>query len=145
MNPTDLIARAEITIKAPVTSVWDALTNPSVIRSYMFGTTVVSDWEEGSEIKWFGEWNEKKYEDHGMILTYIPCKKLEYTHFSPLSGLPDIPENYHHVSIEILAKEFQTKVFLSQDNNATEESRKHSEENWLQILSNLRKLLEKHN
>ena len=32
------------------------LGNPDVIKKYMFGTTVVSDWKQGSEIVWKGEW-----------------------------------------------------------------------------------------
>ena len=55
-----LIAKATITINAPVERVWDALVNPGIIKQYMFGTEVVSDWEEGSPIVWKGEWQGKK-------------------------------------------------------------------------------------
>ena len=44
------IAKATITIDAPVERVWDALVNPGIIKQYMFGTEVFSDWEEGSPI-----------------------------------------------------------------------------------------------
>ncbi len=47
-----LIARASITINAPIDKVWDALINPSKIKQYMFGTNAVSDWKEGSSIVW---------------------------------------------------------------------------------------------
>ena len=58
-----LIAKESISINAPVGKVWDALTNPEVIKQYMFGTNVISDWKEGSPIVWKGEWQGKKYED----------------------------------------------------------------------------------
>jgi len=37
--------------------VWDALTNPSMTKQYMFGCETVSDWETGSELLWQGEYH----------------------------------------------------------------------------------------
>ncbi len=138
-----LIAKASISINAPVGKVWDSLTNPEVIRQYMFGTNVISDWKEGSPIVWKGEWQGKKYEDKGVILKLEPNRILQYTHFSPLSGQPDVPENYHTVTVELSAEGAQTLISLSQDNNSTEKSREHSEKNWTMMLASLKKLLEK--
>ncbi len=137
------IAKASISINAPVGRVWDALTNPEVIRQYMFGTNVISDWKEGSPIVWKGEWEGKKYEDKGLILKLEPGRLIQYSHFSPLSGQQDSPENYHTVTIELSGKGNQTFVSLLQDNNETEEARKHSENNWEMMLDGLKKLLEK--
>jgi len=124
--------------------VWDALTKPEVIKQYMFGTNVISDWKQGSPIVWKGEWQGKKYEDKGMILKLEPNRILQYTHFSPLSGQQeDRPENYHTVTIELSAEGAQTRISLSQDNNPTEQARKHSENNWVMMLESLKKLLEK--
>jgi uncharacterized protein YndB with AHSA1/START domain len=108
----------------------------------MFGTNVASDWKEGSPIVWKGEWKGKAYEDKGVILKLQPERMLQYSHFSPLSGQPDKPENYHTVTIELSSDEAKTLVSLSQDNNPTEEARKHSEENWKTMLANLKKFLE---
>jgi uncharacterized protein YndB with AHSA1/START domain len=136
------IAKAETKIHAPVNRVWDALVNPGAIKQYMFGTNVASDWKEGSPIVWKGEWKGKAYEDKGVILKLQPQRVLQYSHFSPLSGQPDKPENYHTVTIELSGDETQTLVSLVQDNNPTEEARKHSEENWRTMLANLKKFLE---
>ena len=108
----------------------------------MFGTTVISDWKEGSKIAWKGEWNGKSYEDKGIILQFKPKTKLQYSHFSPLTGQPDIPENYHTVTIELTNKDKQTIVFLSQDNNTTKQAKEYSEQNWMMMLTGLKKLLE---
>src|SRR2546427_90916 len=81
------------TINAPLARVWDTLVDPEAIRRYMFGTTVVSDWKEGGPIVWKGEWKGKAYEDKGVILRLEPERILQYSHFSPQSGLPDTPEN----------------------------------------------------
>ena len=62
------IAKVSTTINAPITKVWDALTNPEIIRQFMFGTEVVSEWSKGSPIVWKGTWEGKPYEDKGVIL-----------------------------------------------------------------------------
>ncbi len=139
----NLIARASITINVPKNKVWDALVNPEAIRQYMFGTTVVSNWKENNPIVWKGEWQGKSYEDKGMILRLKPGQSIQYSHFSPLSGLPDKTENYHTVTIELLDEGIQTQVSLTQDNNLTEEDRDHSEKNWETVLIAMKNFLEK--
>ncbi len=138
----DQIAKAAVTIDAPAARVWQALVDPDAIRQYMFGTNVTTDWREGSPIVWKGEWQGKSYEDKGVLLEVKPERTLKYSHFSPLSGLPDKPENYHTVTIELSGKGDRTEVALSQDNNPTEEAREHSQENWEKMLAGLKKHLE---
>jgi uncharacterized protein YndB with AHSA1/START domain len=141
--PANLVARASIVIDAPIQKVWTALLDPEAIREYMFGTRATSDWREGSPISWKGEWKGKAYEDKGVVLRAAPPRTLKYTHFSPLAGLPDKPENYHTVEIELSSEgATTTRVALNQDNNATEESRRHSEENWKSMLDGLKKYVE---
>ena len=138
----NLMASASISINAPGEKVWEALVDPKAIKQYMFGTNVISDWREGSPIIWRGEWQGKTYEDKGVILQLIPGRTIQYSHFSPLSGLPDKPENYHIVTIELSAAGDESHVRLTQDNNETEEERDHSAENWGMMLSALKKYLE---
>ena len=142
MVSTNNIAKAETIINAPPDKVWNALTDPEKIKQYMFGTTVTSDWKEGSKIFWEGEWEGKHYEDKGKILNIQPKKQLQYSHFSPMTGLDDIPENYHIVTIDLAEKDHQTIVTLTQDNNADEKAKEHSEKNWKMMLGSLKKLLE---
>jgi len=138
----NLVAKASTTIDAPAANVWDALVNPATIKKYMFGADVRSDFKEGSPITWKGEWQGKPYEDKGVIQRIEPERRIEYTHFSPLSGVPDKPENYHTVTIELTPQGSQTAVSLSQDNNTTEEARQHSEGNWRTMLEGLKKVVE---
>ncbi len=138
----NLTARQSIIIGVPLDVVWDALVNPTVIKKYMFGADVVSDWKEGSPIIFKGVWQGKPYEDKGLILKLIPEKLVQYSHYSPLSGLPDIPENYHTVTMEVSRLDTGTGLALSQDNNATQEEKEHSEENWGFMLQGIKKLLE---
>lgn len=136
------VATSSITIDAPASEVWEALTAPEIIKQYMFGTNVVTDWKVGSPIVWKGEWQGKSYEDRGKILEVEKNRVLKYSHFSPLSGTPDVPENYHTVTVKLMNDGVGTIVQLLQDGNKTEESRRHSEKNWTMMLESLKKILE---
>jgi len=136
------VAVATVTIDAPRERVWKALVTPSQIKTYMFGTTVESDFRPDSPITWKGEWKGKHYEDKGRILDARPGELLRYTHFSPLAGLPDKPENYHVVTIELGGEGAATRITLSQDNNPSDQARQESEKNWTAMLNGLKRLLE---
>jgi uncharacterized protein YndB with AHSA1/START domain len=137
------VAKSAITINAPVSTVWKALTTPEMIKQYMFGSEVVTDWQMGSPIIWKGIWEGKPYEDHGQILKFTPEKLLQVTHFSPLTGAADIPENYHTLTYELSEENNQTNLTLSQDNNANEGEQKHSQQMWDSMLGSIKQLLEK--
>ncbi len=137
-----LIAQASIRINAPKERVWLALVDPNAIRHYMFGAEVASDWQVGSPITWSGVWQGRSYEDKGVILQFQPGQLIQYSHFSPLSGMPDRPENYHTVTVELTDDGDHTHVNLAQDNNASEEEREHSEQNWETMLQGLKRFLE---
>jgi len=135
-------AKATTTIDAPVSKVWQALVNPEIIKQYLFNTDVISDWKVGSPIIYRGEWEGKPFEDKGKILEIEPEKILKSTHWSPLSGVPDTPENYHTVTYTLSEKGDGTEVTITQDNNASEEEEAHSEKNWQTVLKGLKDLLE---
>ena len=98
---TGRVATAEAEIHAPRSKVWRALTDPDQIQKYMFGSRVETDWKPGSRISWKGEYGGKKYEDKGEILEVVQVRRLKVTHFSPLSGKEDAPENYHTLVYEL--------------------------------------------
>jgi uncharacterized protein YndB with AHSA1/START domain len=139
----NLLAKATNSIEATKSKVWEALVTPNAIKQYMFGANVESEWSKGSKITWKGEMNGKKYEDKGVILKIEPEQTLQYSHFSPLSGQPDKPENYHTVTFNLSGSGKTTEVSLTQDNNSTEKERKESEENWGAMLDGLKKYIEK--
>jgi uncharacterized protein YndB with AHSA1/START domain len=78
---TNLTARATTAIRKPRRAVWNALVDPAAIQSYMFGTTVISAWKQGSSIVWKGEWKGTAYEDKGVILQIEPERLLLYSTF----------------------------------------------------------------
>lgn len=138
----NLIAKSTIMVHAGPKTVWDALTNPVKIKQYMFGADVSSDWKVGSPIIWKGEFNGKKYEDKGVIKEFAPNQILAYSHFSPLSGKPDKPENYHNISVAIDEKDGASHVTLTQDNNGSEKEKQKSQDNWASMLKGLKKTVE---
>jgi uncharacterized protein YndB with AHSA1/START domain len=140
---TKLIAKIPVKIKADVSTVWDALTNPQVIKQYFFGTEAVSDWKVGSPLIFKGTWEGKTYEDKGTILAVEPNKLLRYSYWSSMSGKKDAPENYANVTYELAKENGATSLTIIQDNIDTEEGRKHSEQNWNMVLDNLKKIVEK--
>jgi len=139
---TGYVATAEADIGAAPEQVWAALTEPEQIKKYMFGSEVVTDWQPGGSIVWRGEYEGKRYEDKGQVLEVEPGRRLTVTHFSPLSGQEDVPENYHTVRYELEARDGGTHVVLNQDNNGSEEEAEHSQQNWQLMLDGLKKTVE---
>lgn len=137
-----LVAQAEIEVNAPVEDVWEALTTPEIIKQYFFGTEVETDWKPGSPIFWRGEYQGTKYEDKGEIRQVIPHELIEFTYWSSMGGVPDVPENYKTVAFHLSETPEGTKVTLEQDNNPTEENKKHSEGNWKMVLDGLKTVVE---
>ena len=133
-----IVASAETEIDAPADVVWRALTDPAHIEQYMFGSRVETDWQVGSPITWSGEWEGKAYQDKGEVLQYDEPRTLSMTHFSPLTGQEDAPENYHRLVYELTEHDGHTHVTLSQDGNASEDEAKHAGGNWEQMLGALK-------
>ena len=132
-----------VTIDAPKSEVWDALTKPEKVKQYMHGTNLTTDWKEGSPISWKGEWKGKAYEDKGKVLEVEPQSRLRYTHWSPMGGSEDKPENYHTVVCELAEEGGKTILTLSQDNNPTqEEADKMAANNWAPMLEGLKQTAE---
>jgi len=139
----NLIAIASVDIEAGRDEVWRALVTPEAIQEYMFGSRVETTWRVGTPITWSGEWQGKSYTDTGKILRFEPLELLQYSHFSPLAGLPDEPNNYHTVTVTLSPAGTHTRVSLSQDHCANEEERAHSEQNWGIMLESLKKVVER--
>ena len=137
------IAEATMIVAAPPERVWAALTEADQVRQYLMETELKTDWKPGSPITWSGEWKGKPYVDKGEVLEVEEGRRLAYTHFSPLTGVEDIPENYHTLrwSLEEVS-EGGTQLVLNQDNNASEEEADRNRDTWEQVLASLKKVAE---
>lgn len=138
---TNFITEYKTVIKAPVDKVWNALTDPELVKQYFFGSSQETDWKVGSPILWRGEYEGKPYEDKGMVLEFKPKQKLSFTYLSRWSGLADKPENYLLVTYEVKQLENKTELTITQS-NYDEEKAKHSSENWAMVVDGLKKIVE---
>ncbi len=137
------VARASIVVEAKPERVWRALTDPAMIRQYLFGTTVTTSWRVGEPITWTGEWQGRRYEDKVKILDFVPNRLLRSTYWSSMASKPDLPQYYNTVSYELQEKDGRTTVTITQDNNPTQESADHSRANWETVLRGMKAVLEK--
>jgi uncharacterized protein YndB with AHSA1/START domain len=144
-DPTAVVS---ISISRPAGAVWKALTDPDLIREYYLGATVTTDWRVGSPITWVGEWEGTSYEDKGEILAFEPEQRLRYSHWSPLSGTEDAPENRHVVELTLRKRDHSTEVTLTQSNlsgevtDADRASRDEYEATWTRMLEGLKRTVE---
>jgi uncharacterized protein YndB with AHSA1/START domain len=137
--PRGFEATRTLRIAAPPSRVWATLTEPDLVREYMHGTNMATSWTVGEPITWAGEWQGKSYLDKGTVLEVDPIQHLRYTHWSPMGGSEDRPENYHTVSFDLAADGDGTRLSLTQDNNPSQaEAEAMAENNWGPMLEGLK-------
>lgn len=135
-------ASASIVINASRQSVWEAVTRPELVKQYFFGTNLVTNWQVGSPILFRGEWEGKSYEDKGTVLDFEPLESLSYSYWSSMGGTEDKPENYQRLRYQLEELDGKTKLTITQENAATQESADHSAGNWQMVLEGLKKVVE---
>ena len=140
--PDDLTTEASITIAAPAARVWEALTTPDLIKRWFFGVDTETDWVVGSPIVHRGEYQGEPYEDRGTIVEVEPGHRLVHTHWSPVSGLPDRPENHQEVTWSLSERDGATHLTVNEVNLPTEQAKAVSEQGWKGALDGLKRLLE---
>jgi uncharacterized protein YndB with AHSA1/START domain len=145
-----LIVENTITLRAPATKVWNALTNPAETKKYMFGCEALSDWKEGSPLIWKGTFNGVELVAvKGTIKKIQPGKYLEYTVIDPNNPkIPDLPENYLTVTLDLKEQDGQTVLTATQGDYSTvadgDNRYKHSVDGggWTPILDAIKTLVE---
>jgi uncharacterized protein YndB with AHSA1/START domain len=142
----DLIVSESININAAPSKVWEALTNPEIIKKYLFGTETITSWKVGSEIIFQGEYGENKehtYRDKGVIMENILHELLSYSYWSGFSGLEDIPENYSLVTYRLKSDDDKKTTFTwTQKGYATEEGYHHSSSGMQAFLEQIKQIIE---
>ena len=131
----NLVARAVVEVRARAEDVWSVMVDPEA--RWMVGSRVTSTYAVGDPITFDGEWEGKPFQDHGEIVEVERPRLLRYTHYSPLSGQPDVPENYHHLTFTLAESGGSTTVTLEQDGNGATGEVEHAEGLWRQVLEAL--------
>lgn len=140
---TGIDATAQLDIAASPDQIWNIMTDNEKFGEVMFGSEIVTDWTVGSPILFRGMWEGKPFEDKGEILELDPPTRMCVTHFSPLGGDADVPENYHEVRYDLEPAGDGTRITVTQDNNATQDAADHSTANWQTMLESLKKVAER--
>lgn len=138
----ELTVRKTVKISADSSKVWDAITNPKVIKKYLFGTKVISTWKVESEIIFEGKWEGKKFRDKGIIKKFETQKLFQYTYWSIFSGMEDKKENYSIVTFELSGYGKTTKLTVSQKGFADKALQEHADRGWRTVLQKIKVLLE---
>jgi len=118
--------------------VWNALVDPKLVAQYMMGAKLTTDWKEGSGITWEGTWNGKPFHACGKVLQVREPDLLQYTHINTTAQGP--PEK-HTITIELRHAAGATHLRLTQDNNASAEAARQSEETWAKMLDTMKRAL----
>jgi uncharacterized protein YndB with AHSA1/START domain len=101
----------QITINAPQTKVWDALTNPAKMSRYLFSLDTVTDWQPGTPIIFKGEYEGQPYEDKGNVIENNGSTLLKYEYWNSFAEMDDVPENYTVVTYTLQAIDDNTTLF----------------------------------
>jgi uncharacterized protein YndB with AHSA1/START domain len=129
------IATATTFVAAAPERVWAELHHPGA--RWMLGANIESDFQPGSPITFEGHFFGRRFQDHGTVIAYERPHLVHFTHFSPLSGLEDVPENYHDIRIELDPADGGTRVTVIQENIDTPEHAANSQLQWEQALGTL--------
>ena len=131
---------SKLEINASSNKVWNALTNPEMVKKWQYGSILSTDWQIGSEIRFKSEWEGKTFEQWGKVLEVIPNEKLRYTLFAPRPDLEDKPENYFEMEYRLTEDGTKTLLEIIQEDNrpgAKQEEVKGEENPFLKSLKDI--------
>ncbi len=115
MNTTKMLKKT-INLNANPSEIWEVLTNPEQTKKFMFNCEAHSDWKVGSEIKWEGNFQGYESGEKGTILEIVKNKRLKYSSIDPNFGIEDIPENYLHVTYDLVESNGKTELTTTIEN-----------------------------
>ena len=131
-----------IVLNASVEKVWNALTQPELVKQWQYGSDLLTTWKTGSEIRFRNEWDGQVFEQWGTVLEVVPNQKIKYSLFFPRPGLEDKPENYFIMNYVLTEENQKTKLEIIQEDNrpGAVQEEPQGEEN--PILQGLKALIE---
>ena len=138
----ELRTRVEVTIDAPAEQVWKALTTPERDQAVVLRCGDGDRLDRGGSDRAPRQYQGEPYEDKGTIVKVDPGRLLVHTHWSPVSGLPDSPENYQQVSWALSERDDTTELVVTEVNLPSEAAKEVSEQGWRAALAALKDLLE---
>ncbi len=130
-------------INASAQKVWEALTQPELVKMWQYGSDLLTDWKEGSEIKFTTEWEGNIFEQWGKVLEIKPNELIKYSLFVPRPGLEDKPENYFIMSYILSSENDKTKLEIIQEDNHLNAVQEEPQGEENPVLKSLKMIAEK--
>lgn len=141
----EAIISKNITINAPVAQVWNAVTDPGLMTTWMGGPELQLDvqttWEVGSPVVISG-FHHARFENKGTVLEYSPGRAVSYNFLSSMSRLPDIAESYSIIRFVFEPQGQQTLLSLTITNFPTETIYHHLNFYWNTTIIMIKKMIE---
>jgi uncharacterized protein YndB with AHSA1/START domain len=131
-----------IVLNAPVEKVWNALTQPELVKQWQYGSDLLTDWKIDHEIRFRNEWEGQVFEQWGTVLEVIPNQKIKYSLFFPRPDLEDKPENYFIMSYNLSEENQKTKLEIIQEDNRPGAVQEESQGEENPILQGLKAIVE---
>lgn len=146
-SPTgETVLSKSVVIAAPSTKVWEALTDPVLMKKWMADADteieIITDWKVGNPFLIRGTLHRIKFENKGKVLQFEPEKILQYSHLSSLSRLPAQPENYSIVDFRLTPEGTLTVLTVTLSNFPRESIYKHLDFYWNVTLEIFKRKLE---
>jgi uncharacterized protein YndB with AHSA1/START domain len=135
-------AQAQVSrrIDASPEKVWRTLTSKAGMKAYMMGADVDADWRVGGALTLRGEYQGRRFEDHGEVRSFEPTRKLAYTHVSGSA-----PDEVHLVTFELQPRGEGTEITVTQTaaegaaEEVSDQTRALYEKTWTAMLEGLDK------
>ena len=106
-----------IIIQASPERVWDVITKPALVKSWQYGSDLLTTWEIGSDIRFSVAWEGQLFEQWGKVLEVQAQELVKYSLFAPRPGLEDKPEHYFIMSYVLTPENGHTKLEIIQEDN----------------------------
>lgn len=142
---TDQFEKTVIINSDPAT-VWKTLTEPALMKKWMgepeMEINIHTDWTVNSPFIITG-FHHVKFTSKGTVLQFDENSALTYSHFSSVSRLADIPDNYSIIAFTLKPLEDQTALTVKITGFPTETIFKHLQFYWQTTIEIIKRSIEK--
>ena len=105
--------KQSIRIAAEPRDIWDALMDPQAGEKWR-NAHFTTDWRAGDPIEIEAVIGTKRYRDKGRVIKVQPPSLLQYTYWSRVSGLPNIPQSRSTITMTLEAEGTDTTLTVEQ-------------------------------
>ena len=144
MQTTNIPYSNSIDIHSSPLKVWKALTDTEIMQQWMSESLIEinTDWIIGAPITIRGILSQTPFENKGNVLQFKPEERLQYSHLSSLSNLPEQPESYTTIEFLLRPNEKGSNLTINLCNFPTDIIYKHLVFYWNTTLKILKTCIE---